>query len=593
MRGMMHNNGIDSIPVFCVDFFDGGYEQAAKRIANIRFDLERGGETGYLPAAGGEKSGQRREPLQQASGLWRSEHEGKERNGGCDMVNKKMRKLVLTLGMSLAIVSLTAGCSQLKKPQETETQTQSETETQKETESETQSETETELQTDIAYTSQDKSVQITLPDSTWKVTQDADEMRVFSSGSAAMINIVHAADDTQMKNVSVYESEDALKESLTKQYTGSDAFEVQSFEAAASGTLKTYEYVVKYNSTSMWSYSITYAILADHEAYVIQGTVTDDNKVLLEAVKKSVESFKVPGNSVFNLTKTGTVQNQSETNESETEGDADAELKTLQDYSTAATLYANDDVNVRQDPSKENDDNIIGSLEKGQAVTVVGETSNWFKVNIDGNIGYVSKEFLVSSPVSETGSSETGSSETNAQTDQNGETGGDSSMIDAEKNSQVDYPGSSTLYTTTDVNVRQEPGTGSGIVDGLGSGEAVTVVGETDNWYVVSVNGTIGYISKSYLSSSQTQTDGNSDNGGSTDGNDGGNTSYSGTISGTVSSISGNSITILGDDGNTYTINTSDASIDTSGGVYTGLYVSASVKTASDGSLIATSVTGH
>ena len=262
------------------------------------------------------------------------------------------------------------------------------------------------------------------------------------------------------ENVSVYESEDALKESLTKQYTGSDAFEVQSFEAAAAGTLKTYEYVVKYNSTSMWSYSITYAILADHEAYVIQGTVTDDNKVLLEAVKKSVESFKVPGNSVFNLEKAGTVQNQSETNESETEGDADAELKTLQDYSTAATLYANDDVNVRQDPSKENDDNIIGSLEKGQAVTVVGETSGWFKVNIDGNIGYVSKEFLVSLPVSETDSSETGSSETNAQTDQSGETGGDSSMIDAEKNSQVDYTGSSTLYTTTDVNVRQEPGTG-------------------------------------------------------------------------------------------------------------------------------------
>lgn len=580
MRGMMHNNGIGSIPVFCVDFFTGTRQQR-----------------GTVTCCRGRKIGTKAEQLQQISGLWRSEHEGKERNGGCDMVNKKMRKLVLTLGMSLAIVSLTAGCSQLKKPQETETQTQSETETQKETESETQSETETELQTDIAYTSQDKSVQITLPDSTWKVTQDADEMRVFSSGSAAMINIVHAADDTQMKNVSVYESEDALKESLTKQYTGSDAFEVQSFEAAAAGTLKTYEYVVKYNSTSMWSYSITYAILADHEAYVIQGTVTDDNKVLLEAVKKSVESFKVLGNSVFNLTKTGTVQNQSETNESETEGNADAELKTLQDYSTAATLYANDDVNVRQDPSKENDDNIIGSLEKGQAVTVVGETSSWFKVNVDGNIGYVSKEFLVSSPVSETGSSETGSSETNAQTDQNGETGGDSSAIDAEKNSQVNYDGSSTLYTTTDVNVRQEPGTGSGIVDGLGSGEAVTVIGETDNWYVVSVNGTVGYISKSYLGSSQTQTGGNDGNTGGNDGgsdeNNGGSTGYSGTISGTVSSISGNSITISGDDGNTYTINTSDASIDTSGGVYTGLYVSASVKTASDGSLIATSVTGH
>ena len=104
------------------------------------------------------------------------------------MVNRKMRRLVLTLGMSLAIVSLTAGCSQLKKPQETETQTQSETqikketETESETQSETETETETELKTDIAYTSQDKSVQIKLPDSTWKVTQDADEMSVFSSG---------------------------------------------------------------------------------------------------------------------------------------------------------------------------------------------------------------------------------------------------------------------------------------------------------------------------------------------------------------------------------------------------------------------------
>ena len=70
----------------------------------------------------------------------------------------------------------------IKKAAGDRTQTQSETETQKETESETQSETETEteLQTDIAYTSQDKSVQITLPDSTWKVTQDADEQCGYS-----------------------------------------------------------------------------------------------------------------------------------------------------------------------------------------------------------------------------------------------------------------------------------------------------------------------------------------------------------------------------------------------------------------------------
>ena len=541
------------------------------------------------------------------------------------MVNRKMRRLVLTLGMSLAIVSLTAGCSQLKKPQETETQTQSETqikketETESETQSETETETETELKTDIAYTSQDKSVQITLPDSTWKVTQDADEMRVFSSGSAAMINIVHAADDAQMKNISVYESEDTLKESLTKQYTGSDAFEVQSFETAAADTLKTYEYVVKYNSTSMWSYSITYAILADHEAYIIQGTVTDDNKVLLEAVKKSVESFKVLGDSVFNLKQTGTVQNQSETTQTESEGNTDEELSTLKDYGTTATLYASDNVNVRLDPSTDSDENIMGSLEKGDSVTVIGETSKWFKVNIGGNIGYISKEFLVNQPVQETDSSETTAQSDSEKTEetQSTEQSIDSSKVDAEKNSQVDYDGSSMqLYTTTDVNVRQQPGTDSDLVDVVGNGQPVTVIGETDNWYVVSVNGVTGYISKSYMSSSQPQTDngndsntgdtgntdnsgntGNTDNTDSTDNNgntdNSGNTDSSETISGTIKSVSGDSVVISGDDGNTYTVTTADASIDTSNGIYEGLYVSANVDVAPDGSLIASGVTGH
>ena len=543
------------------------------------------------------------------------------------MVNRKMRRLVLTLGMSLAIVSLTAGCSQLKKPQETETQTQSETQTKKETEtesetqSETETETETELKTDIAYTSQDKSVQITLPDSTWKVTQDADEMRVFSSGSAAMINIVHAADDTQMKNISVYESEETLTESLTKQYTGSDAFEVQSFETAATDTLKTYEYVVKYNSTSMWSYSITYAILADHEAYIIQGTVTDDNKVLLEAVKKSVESFKVLGDSVFNLKQTGTVQNQSETTQTESEENTDEELSTLQDYGTTATLYASDNVNVRLDPSTDSDDNIMGSLEKGDSVTVIGETSKWFKVNIGGNIGYISKEFLVSQPVQETDSSETTAQTDSEKTEetQSTEASIDSSKVDAEKNSEIDYDSSSMLYTTTEVNVRQQPGTDSDLVDVVGSGQPVTVIGETDNWYVVSVNGVTGYISKSYISSSQPQTDsgndsntddtgntdnsgntdntGNTDNSGNTDNTDNtdnsGNTDSSETISGTIKSVSGDSVVIAGDDGNTYTVNTADASIDTSNGIYEGLYVSANVDVAPDGSLIASDVTGH
>lgn len=248
------------------------------------------------------------------------------------MLNRRMRKVLITLAVSLGIMSFTSGCGLLKKEKETEQQTESETMTEKESESETETETQTELKTDIAYTSQDKTIKITLPDSTWSVTQDADEMRVFSSGADAMISIVHADDAAAMKNLSVEESEQALKESLTRQYPEANSFEVMEFEELSSATISTYEYVVKYNATSMWTYAITYGIIAEDQAYVITGTVTDDNKVLMEAVKKSVESFTVLRNSAFSAMPGTVVNNQSESDQSETtDGSAEGELKNLTD----------------------------------------------------------------------------------------------------------------------------------------------------------------------------------------------------------------------------------------------------------------------
>ena len=74
-------------------------------------------------------------------------------------------------------------------------------------ESETETEPETQkLITSVEYTSKDGTVKITLPDNTWKVTQDADEMRVFSSGNDAMINIVHASTEAAMKTLTIQTS---------------------------------------------------------------------------------------------------------------------------------------------------------------------------------------------------------------------------------------------------------------------------------------------------------------------------------------------------------------------------------------------------
>ena len=215
-------------------------------------------------------------------------------------------------------------------------------------------------------------------------------------------------------------------------------------------------------------------------------------------------------------------------------------------------------------------------------MTVVGETSQWFKVNINGNIGYINKAFLVNQPTSET---------TSTQPDDSAPVS-DSTKVSAEMNSYVDYGTGYTYYTTTDVNLRSQPGTESGVVTGLGGGSAVTVIGETDNWFVVSVNGTTGYISKSYVSSTNPGTSGST--GGSSGG--GSQTSGSGTVSGTILGVNSNTITIQGDDGQTYDINYTDASVNTSSGFSSGLYITATVDysgTSPTGELYATSITGH
>lgn len=510
------------------------------------------------------------------------------------MLNRKVKVILVSLALSLAVTVFTSGCGFLKKDDvtETEAQTQTETETETETESETETETETEteLQKDIAYTSQDKTIRITLPDSTWKVKQDVDEMRVFSSGSDAMISIVHAANESAMKNITVYESEDALKAGMTKQYQEANSFEVVEFEKMSTATLNTYEYVVKYNATSMWAYSITYGIMAEDEAYVISGTVTDDNRVLMEAVKEAVESFTVLRNAAFNAIP-GTVVDMNES-ESESEADTQGELKSLVDYGTTATLYVSADiVNIREQPSTEA--TIIGSLGEGDAVTVVGETAQWFKINILGNIGYVSKAFLVNTaPNKQT-------EETSASGGSNSQEVSDSTKISAEMNSYVDYGASYTYYTTTTVNLRSQPGTESSILSEVNGDTAVSVIGETSNWFVVSVNGATGYISKSYLSSTNTSgsTGDSGSAGGSNEGesSSGGTTSGTGTLSGTIQSVSADTIVILGDDGNNYTLNYADASVSSTDGIYEGIYIVASVdySKSSGGTYYAMAVNGY
>lgn len=505
----------------------------------------------------------------------------------------KKNRLMFIMAVSAAATCL-AGCGQgrgtsQETVKESETQVSSQPETsapvvkveQKETESETQK-----LITSVEYTSKDGTVKITLPDNTWKVTQDADEMRVFSSGSDAMINIVHASTESAMKTLSIQTTQEELEDALTKQYSDADAYEIQSFETEQIENAQVYRYVVKYNAAArMWAYSVTYGIVAPDQAYVITGTVTEDNSALLKAVEDSVDSFTIlKDEELKNITGLSTVAGTasgSETSASGSGSDANSsqENSSLSSYGSSSVMYAADTVNMRSGPGTDTD--VIGGFSSGDAVTVTGETNGWYQVSANGQTGYIRKDLLSATQTTAQNSAAAATSQTGTQTT-DGETASN-------------YGSAVTMYAVDGVNVRSQPSTSSDVSGTLSLGTAVTVVGETANWYVVSTGSGTGYISKGLLTSTQPQgSTTTTDQSGQTDTQNtgGGSGSDSGYISGVITDASGDSITITGDDGNSYTIYTGTAEISASEGLSSGLYVNVGYSVNADGSISASQVTG-
>ncbi len=509
--------------------------------------------------------------------------------------SRMMKKRLAGLAMLAAVTVFAAGCGQTRvtdtnvvKESEKETQAQAQTQAQTQTVEtqarETEKESETQkLITSVEYTSKDGTVKITLPDNTWKVTQDADEMRVFSSASDAMINIVHASTESAMKTLSIQKTEDELNTALTKQYSDTNAYEVQSFEAKTIGNVNTYRYVVKYNAAArMWAYSVTYGIVAQGQAYVITGTVTEDNSTLLKAVEDSVDSFTVlKDEELMNITSAstttgtagaaGTGETNAPASAAATAATSSAESASLTTYASQTTMYSSDIVNVRSGPGT--DTEVISGFNIGDAVTVTGETNGWYQVNINGTTGYVKKDFL--------STTKTETPQTTAQSN---------TVAAGEAAAGTNYGSAVTMYATDGVNVRSGPSTDSNVSGTVGAGTALTVVGETDNWYIVSTGSGTGYVSKAYVSSTAVAAATTTTDTTGSAGTSSGNNTASGYLGGVVTSYSGDSIILAGDDGRTYTVYTGGADISSSSGLESGDYVSLGYTQNSDGSLNATVV---
>ena len=112
---------------------------------------------------------------------------------------------------------------------------------------------------------------------------------------------------------------------------------------------------------------------------------------------------------------------------------------------------------------------IIGSVVKGQALSVMSKSGSWYKINYNGRTGYVSSDYVQASGT-------------------------------------TTPPAESTTYTVTasTLNVRSGAGTNYASIGSVTKGQKLSVVSKSGSWYKINYNGRTGYVSSDYVQASAT-----------------------------------------------------------------------------------------
>ncbi|HDR7530583.1 peptidoglycan endopeptidase [Bacillus sp. AY1-10] len=133
-------------------------------------------------------------------------------------------------------------------------------------------------------------------------------------------------------------------------------------------------------------------------------------------------------------------------------------------------------LNVRTGPSTSH--TVLGSVNKGKTVQVVGEVQDWFKINFNGGTGYVSKDFVTK-----------GGSAVSNQTQQ----------PTTNNNTATVQTGGSYVVNTGALKVRTGPATYNAVIGGVTNGTVLNVTGAENGWYKINHNGRAGYVSADFV----------------------------------------------------------------------------------------------
>ncbi len=140
-------------------------------------------------------------------------------------------------------------------------------------------------------------------------------------------------------------------------------------------------------------------------------------------------------------------------------------------YAAQKTGKATDRVNLREEPSTGAD--VVKVVSRNSVLTILGERGVWYRVEVGGRQGYISKPYvsLISSSEEEAGS----------------------------QDSETLYAAAVPGEATERVNMREEPSTSAKVARILDEDDGLSVLGECGDWYKVSCGGKEGYVFKEYI----------------------------------------------------------------------------------------------
>lgn len=148
--------------------------------------------------------------------------------------------------------------------------------------------------------------------------------------------------------------------------------------------------------------------------------------------------------------------------------------KYLTDSTKEATLYVRTNtgigLNLRNAPSLEGD--ILTSYKPGTKVTVLARGNGWHKVSVNDEVGYMASRYLFASASGSTG------------------------------DSQTSYPKTGVVNNPVSTQVlllRETASTDARVLGYYKNGVSVTLLGESGDFYKVTVDGKNGYMMKKYI----------------------------------------------------------------------------------------------